>query len=194
MEEAIKEEAIKEEAIKEYTISIDIGVKNFAYALGTKLKDKKEVVYPKDSPPFNPYMDIITFDVVDFRERSTPMDIMREISILFKELFEKYNIKSEKCLIYIERQVPQNTKAFGIMYGLIGLFRGFGFYNMIVYDPKKKFPNIEYDSKSKEHKKISVEWANSYLKDNSQVELYDKFTKYTKKDDISDCINMILIK
>lgn len=214
---------------KPYVLSIDIGVKNFAYALGKVTEEKKETQrestghmsqaeqmehvkqvkqmehveqvermeqtepYAPWIPMFNPYIEIIAFEIHDLRDRAQPVNIMKEILKIFTSLFSLYKINSDDCKIYIERQVPRNTKAFGIMYGLIGLFNGMNYSDITVYDPKSKFTNIEYDAKSKEHKKISVQWASSYLKNNADNSLYNKFMAFSKKDDVADCINMLLL-
>lgn len=201
------------ESSHKFALSIDIGVKNFAFALGrytgnynkyltldarsnaneeSSMNQAYSMHQAYSMPPIMRDIQIVDFDVYAFKKTS-PFDIMLEFSILFSKIVETHHINDKGRLkIFIEKQVPNNQKAFGIMYGILGYLRGAAYFDVQLYDPIKKFVGISYNSAKKEHKKISVQWAKIYLSNNQS--LTDKFNTYSKKDDISDCVNMLLIK
>ena len=103
-------------------------------------------------------------------------------------MFEKYLIKT----VIIERQVNYNTMAMELMYLLTSAVYFFC-QNIIIYDPKLKFStlSLKYDVKNKQHKKLSINIVQSYLK-RFHENLLEEFIKYDKKDDISDSLLMLL--
>lgn len=148
--------------------TIDIGIKNFAFAIG----DSEKKI-------------LIDFDLEKIPTSNISSKIIYLIKILTR-LKEDYKIER----IYIEKQFNGNTTMMCIMYILYtaGLFLEL---DPQLFDPKLKFVShgIKYTIKNKQHKKISVELARMYLED--YFVLRDKFESNKKLDDLSDCIVMV---
>ena len=106
-----------------------------------------------------------------------------------KNMFQTYNIKT----VIIERQINVNTMAMELMYALVSAIYPYT-DNIIIFDPKLKFTtlSLKYDTKNKQHKKLSINIINNYL-NKYYSQHVNKFMGYTKRDDISDAILMLLI-
>lgn len=151
-------------------ISVDIGVNNLGIAWGSSTLD-----------------DFMLYTI----EAKSPVTIISEL----KSLFIKVMDKDDKNVLIVEKQMNSNTKAFGLMYGLIGLCTGMKFVDVVLFDPIQKFAglNITYDSKKKEHKKISAQMCEDKLRDMQNTDLLNKFLQLRKKDDVADAVNMLLL-
>ena len=159
-------------------LSIDIGVKNLAYAI---------ITYPA-----------ITFDVIDISKPNNAVDRCRLIQDLIGNIIKENHVS----YVVIEKQFSQNTVAMELMYSIITIaitLTG----NAYLFDPKEKFTylDLEYDTKNKAHKKLSVDIARNFLK-NLEEDHFDSwntfqmpynFEKYKKQDDIADAINQGMI-
>ena len=159
-------------------LSIDIGVKNLAYAI---------ITFP-----------VITFDVIDISKPNNAVERCRLIQKLIGKLIKENSIDT----VVIEKQVPQNIVAMELMYSIITLaltLTG----NAYLFDPKEKFTylDLEYNTKNKAHKKLSVNIANNFLKYVEEkyshlcyeFQMLYNFEKYKKKDDIADAINQGIV-
>ena len=99
--------------------------------------------------------------------------------------------------VVIEEQVRTNTIAMGLMYCLCGLFAEHT--SLIeVFSPRLKFTKLKqvYDSSGKKHKKLSV--ANAFsiasqLSIASCERLKSDLESRTKKDDVADSFNQLLV-
>ena len=159
-------------------LSIDIGVKNLAYAI---------ITYPA-----------ITFDVIDISKPNNAVDRCRLIQKLIGNIIKENNVSD----VVIEKQVPQNTVAMELMYSIITLALNFTSH-IYLFDPKEKFTylDLEYDTKNKAHKKLSVNIARNFLKfveedyfDSwNSFQMPYNFEKYKKQDDIADAINQGIV-
>lgn len=97
----------------------------------------------------------------------------------------------------IERQVSGNEIAMNMMYSLVSLIIPYT-DKICIFDPKRKFTaiNQQYISAGKKHKKLSIENMRKIL----ATKKYTSFNKLsqileseTKKDDIADSFNQLLV-
>ena len=95
--------------------------------------------------------------------------------------------------VVIEQQVSKNVEAMIIQTIIETLFinKGIVVREFAPID-KFKYLNPQYDSKKKEHKKISIEYAKNILNHHNLTS--EEFTKFSKKDDISDAICMAFME
>lgn len=156
-------------------LTIDIGIKNLAIAYALKEEQNLKIID----------IDLFTLN------GKNPIEIILELKIIFMNIFNKY--PNENWKIYIEKQINKNVKAFGIMYGILGIISNLNNFIIELFDPINKFSNInvEYNSNKKEHKKLSIEMAKTRLIKYEEYNILSKLDHFNKKDDISDCINMI---
>jgi hypothetical protein len=163
---------------KPYTLAIDVGSVNLGYALynGTNIS-----------------LNILNIDdkIKSYKfEKGTEINVKR-VKILndwFNDLLNFYDIKT----VVIEKQVKNNVKCMLIQSALITLVTVHDI-KFKSYDPKNKFryEKIEFDSKKKEHKKISIHYAYNILV-NMNLST-DEFIQFKKKDDISDALCMAVM-
>ena len=106
-----------------------------------------------------------------------------------KQIFDNYNVST----VIVERQVNVNTMAMELMYSLVSSIYPYT-RDIIIFDPKLKFTtlSLKYDTKNKQHKKLSVCVVYNYLL-HKYPEHVNKFMSYTKRDDISDAVLMLLV-
>lgn len=151
-------------------ISVDIGINNLGIAWGESTLE-----------------DFMLYSI----QAKSPVTIVSELKCLFMEILDK----DGKNILIVEKQMNSNTKAFGLMYALIGLCTGMRFIDIILFDPIRKFTgmDITYDSKKKEHKKISAQMCEEKLREMDSSELLSKFISLKKKDDVADAVNMLAI-
>jgi hypothetical protein len=149
------------------TISIDLGLVNFAYTTFGESDNIKE------------------FDLIDTRVRFETAAKRCDFIVSF--------LKSHSGVdkMVIEKQTPLNIVCFALMYGFISAFKSLhpdG--EVMVVDPIQKFKllGIKCDTKNKNHKKAMVEEAKKRL----SGENLEKFSKFGKKDDIADSIMQYL--
>lgn len=149
-------------------ISFDIGIHNLGYA-----------VYDKN----NDVLDFALFNI----NKKTVVDRTITVRNFIDSLYMKYQFDE----VIIERQVARNVVAMELMY-LISAFVSIYCENIYIIDPKQKFNilNVIYNTKNKEHKKLSINIAHSFLQ-NCYPSMVDKFNSYDKKDDLSDAILML---
>ena len=165
---------IEKEIFTQYYLAIDVGKINLGYA-----------IYNGENIGFNVLnveKQIIEKTKNEFGEKTSKIEVLNK---WVNHLCKQYNFSK----VYIEQQVINNVSAMVIQSILETLFyikgipcREFPAAN------KFKYLNPQYDTKKKEHKKISIEYAKNILKHHG-IEL-DDFEKFPKKDDISDAICM----
>lgn len=163
------------------TLTIDIGIKNLGWAIINKENE-------------------LFFDVHDIEKEIIPknikkLGIINQRIYILKQFIDKLCSEYEITKIVIEKQVNSNTIAMELMYLLTTLCsEKVGIENTIIYDPKKKFTDlkINYDTRNKAHKKLSIELISKWLNENDKNN-YEKLQNYSKKDDICDCIWMNLM-
>ena len=152
-------------------LSIDIGRRNLGYVIGNKQS--------------------LTMGLYDIDEGKRGKGVLyRTVRIheFLKEKFDKYPIE----VVIIEKQVPQNKVAMEIMYLFVSAVY---FYckKVILYNPKRKFTSlsVNYTTKHKAHKKLAIDLVKNYL-EKYKPEDYYIFETFTKQDDISDALLMML--
>ena len=152
-------------------LSIDIGRRNLGYVIGNKQS--------------------LTMGLYDIDEGKRGKGVLyRTVRIheFLKEKFDKYPIE----VVIIEKQVPQNKVAMEIMYLFVSAVY---FYckKVILYQPKRKFTSlsVNYTTKHKAHKKLAIDLVKNYL-EKYKPEDYCIFESFTKQDDISDALLMML--
>ena len=148
-------------------LSFDIGVKNLALAV---------IEYPQ-----------ISFKLNDISKAKDALDRCRTVQELMRD------VKENVTAVVIEKQYPTNTVAMELMYSIISFALSFT-DNIYLFPPKEKFDflGLEYTTKNKAHKKLSVELAKKFLARNYPP-LYQEFCRYSKQDDIADALNQALV-
>lgn len=161
-----------------YYLAIDIGKVNMGYA-----------VY--DGKTFG-------YSIFNLNENITPKmkkiygEKMSRIIVLNQFVSSLINMFPIKKVI-LEQQVKRNTEAVIIQTILETIFFTQNI-EVVEFAPINKFKylNPDYDSKRKEHKKISANYAQRILfKHNMNI---DEFNEFKKKDDISDAICMVFME
>lgn len=160
--------------IDQKILSIDIGKKNMGFCLF----DGSELI----------------FGLFDIDSNTTMKNMLGRNLVLvqwFRRIFEQHeNIH----IVVIEKQVVNNVVAMCIQSSIISIVSTMRpDVDIICYDPKNKFvyTNDHYNSKAKEHKKLSIKYAESILKYLRHDLEY--FRSFHKQDDISDAIVMAFI-
>ena len=152
-------------------LSIDIGRRNLGWVIGNK-----------ETIKFGLY------DIDEGKKYNSIIDRTRKIHELLGTLFSKYPIET----VIIEKQVNKNTVAMELMY----LFVSAAYFyckSVILYPPRLKFTSlaINYSTKNKAHKKLSISLIKNYL-ERYYPNDYSEFMNYSKQDDISDAALMLL--
>ena len=153
-------------------LSIDIGRRNLGWCIG----DGKTIEFG-------------LYDIDGARGKYLPILVRTErIHQFLDDLFAKYTIET----VIIEKQVNRNTVAMELM----NLFVATAYFyckNIVLYSARLKFTTlgIEYSTKGKAHKKLSVDLVRNYLMRTDEKALRE-FRGYKKKDDISDAVLMML--
>ena len=165
---------IEKEISTQYYLAIDVGKINLGYA-----------IYNGENIGFNVLnveKQIIEKTKNEFGEKTSKIEVLNK---WVNHLCKQYNFSK----VYIEQQVINNVSAMVIQSILETLFyiKGIPCCEFPAAN-KFKYLNPQYDTKKKEHKKISIEYAKNILK-HHDIEL-DDFEKFPKKDDISDAICM----
>lgn len=169
-----KEEFVNKEIPSTYYLAIDVGRINLGYA-----------IYDGENIGFNVLnveKQINEKTKMEFGEKTSKIEVLNK---WVNHLCKQYNFTK----VYIEQQVINNVGAMVIQSILETLFyiKGIPCHEFAATN-KFKYLNPQYDTKKKEHKKISIEYAKNILKHHN-IDLVD-FNKFPKKDDISDAICM----
>ena len=149
-------------------LAIDIGIKNLGYAIYEELDLK--------------------FGLFNINQRNKlikPIDRIRTITKFIDGILSKYNITK----LVIEQQISRNIICLELQYTLMTL----GVVNdieVLLFKPNLKFKYINsiYNTKRKEHKKLSIQYASNIIKHLGYSLNY--FNTFRKRDDISDAICM----
>lgn len=166
-------------------LSIDIGYKNLGYTLMT---------YNENPSSFDKFD--IEFDIFNITEHSNSSNNI--VSSRCRALQDFFVFISDKCIleyIIIEKQVPTNTKAMELMYAIYSISLFYCNHSKIIlFDPKLKFTfiNETYTTEKKAHKKQSISFAKELINQKFQDKIRI-FNQHTKKDDISDSLNQLII-
>lgn len=152
-------------------LAIDIGIKNLGYAIYEELDLK--------------------FGLFNINQQSKlikPIDRIRTVTEFINKILSKYNITK----LVIEQQVSRNVICLELQYTLMTL----GVVNnieVLLFKPNLKFKylNPTYNTKRKEHKKLSIQYASNIIKHLGYS--LDYFNSFKKRDDISDAICMSLM-
>ena len=146
-------------------ISVDIGVKHFAYAI---IKQNNGVLS-------------FDFDIIELNKNNSLINDLIE-------WFEK--LGGIKCVI-IEQQVKNNVKALIIQNIImtICILKGIDYY---VFNPKLKFKLMGEKIKMnyKERKQKSIDYILMYFNKYNLIDMKLKFMRFIKKDDVADALNM----
>lgn len=149
-------------------LSIDIGIKNLGYA-----------VFFQDDLQFG------MFNIAAHLEKKCDL-IIQSCSVI-REFIKSFQTRFD--LVIVERQVRMNPKAMQLMYSVVSVAQEYA-DEVITFDPRDKFRvfGIEYSSKNKQHKKLSVNMARDLIHTRYPEKL-SEFESFKKKDDIADAIN-----
>lgn len=176
------------------TLSIDIGVKNLGFSLLLKpnldLSDF-QIIPGKINISFGIFDIEKTISLTAKKVSSTVVQRCFVLQQFLIEIIDKFSVEK----VIVERQVPTNTPAMELMYSIISIcLTKIPLEKLIIYAPDKKFKDLglEYNTKNKAHKKLSVEQCKQFLGIlcNESLSLFDT---YVKQDDISDSILMNLL-
>lgn len=154
-------------------LSIDIGKKNLGYSIydGTNL----------EFGIFN-----ITQHIKKYKLKENILGRNTVLINWLNELNNKHNINK----IIVEKQVIRNVVAMCIQSCIIS-YALMNSIEVLTFDPKNKFTftGDNYNSKTKEHKKIVIKYATNLISKLYPDKL-EYFNQFTKQDDISDSIIM----
>jgi hypothetical protein len=145
------------------TISIDLGLVNFAYSL------------------FDSNNTLIDFFLIDTHLRFR--GAWARCSFI-SDFLSKYPTLTQ---MIIERQLPRNITCFAMMYGFVSSFMSLhpeGSVRIVPPIEKFKYLCVKCETKNKNHKKLMVTMVQEYL----THEQKNKFMQLQKKDDVADCI------
>lgn len=168
-------------------LSIDIGIKNLGYSIISYTKLGK-----KELNDLN-----IEFDIFDISQHLKKKDniVCSRCDVLINFLQEQIEIHGQFEKVIIERQVNTNTMAMELMYAItMGIKALIPEADIIIFDPKDKFLKLglEYSTKSKAHKKQSIQYARKIIS-SYYPQMMVHFEQFDKKDDVSDAINQCLV-
>lgn len=168
-------------------ISIDIGLKNMAIAY-VSIEDYRITS-----------IDYSLYNLDDYGTKKKSLGIVVQRCTAVREIFDLVISKSRSeyfDYVIIEKQVPSNENAMCIMYSLYMMATNYLNYDkVILFDPKMKFTSLSlnYETKNKNHKKLSIELVRKCLHNLQFPTLLDTLEHETKKDDIADSINQAII-
>ena len=156
-------------------LSIDLGLKHLGYAI---------IRYDKEG--IKRFEDLtLSFGLLDISRCKTVVERC--------EVINRF-ISSERwdCVI-IERQVHSNIRMMELMYACVSVCVCLQ-VNVQLFDPKMKFTrkNVEYTTRNKQHKKLSINIFREILQQHYSNELLQRFDNETKKDDIADAANQAI--
>ena len=175
----------KEEIKASAILSIDIGIHNLGWCVM-----ETAMVDDHCDTEANIYLDFGLYDIdEDNKNKDTVLYRTAKVHEFVKQIFDIYNVST----VIVERQVNVNTMAMELMYSLVASIYSYT-RDIIIFDPKLKFTtlSLKYDTKNKQHKKLSVCVVYGYLR-HKYPEHVNKFMSYTKRDDISDAVLMLLV-
>lgn len=162
-------------------LSLDLGKKNLGYSLFIYDDKNKYIDLEKCKLKFG------IFNIDDEIKKKDNIPLRRCITInkFINDIHDKYEITHA----IIERQVITNVVAMSLMYALITVLISVGVVKINLFDPKLKFKlfGINYNTKHKQHKKLSTDMAKIFISFFYESKL-NKFEKYKKRDDISDAV------
>lgn len=177
-------------------LSMDLGKENLGFAIITieTMPEDTHTDDPRDTMKFGAkrlFYDLFSIDSTmktkEFKAKykNYPMSLSRPrvLCDFLTNLNEIYKFNK----IIVEKQVVNNVVAM-MLESMIVMFAMDHQIEIEVFDPKRKFENVTYNSKAKEHKKIVVTMARNIM--NEYTCDSDKFETFPKKDDISDAIVM----
>ena len=165
-------------------LSIDIGMKNMSFAF-ISIADGKIADIQFEM-----------FDLDEYGVKKKSIGIAMQRCTAIQQIFNEKVVEHVPNEIIIEKQVPSNENAMCIMYSLISnSLQILDHTKVSLFDPKTKFTtlSINYDTKNKRHKKLSIELCTKLLKNLEFAERLAEFHQHSKQDDIADAINQGII-
>lgn len=149
-------------------MTIDVGMKHLAYCIISNTGG------------------IYGFEMISVNAK----DKVKFICDILTERIHTYNI----IKVIVEQQVLKNVQAM-IIQNIIKTYCYINNIEFSTYNPKNKFKylNETYNSKKKEHKKISIRYAINILTRMNRSDLISMFNQYDKKDDLADAICMAVM-
>lgn len=162
--------------------SIDIGTEHLGYSI------QSEKIFKFGIFNLN--------DEIKMKKKKKNMCGRNEVLLEFMEnIYQKYNFNH----LIIEKQVIHNVIAMCLESCLL-TFAIMKKISYEIFDPKEKFTITKdtYDSRKKEHKKLSIQYARNIIKNikskKYEEENFNDFEDFQKKDDISDAIVMGFVR
>lgn len=183
-------------------ISIDIGEKNLGWTIAevsADISDSLDSLDISDSSTFNLKDFMFHSGDHDYKIKQRDSTVLRRVEAI--STFFDSLIGDQKVIgAVIERQVMRNQVAMGLMYAVTMKLAQYT-KNIVIFDPKLKFTSIgqQYDTTNKRHKKQSIKNMekmidSTELNDISRDELRKTLRDATKKDDIADSFNQLIIQ
>lgn len=175
-------------------LSMDLGKENLGFAIISIDTMPEKDDNPHEAMKFGTkrlFYDLFSIDSTlkskEFKSKykNYPMSLARPRVLC--DFLTKFNDLYKFNKIIVEKQVINNVVAM-MLESMIVMFAMNNNIEIEVFDPKRKFENVTYNSKAKEHKKIVVTMAREAM--NYYTTDKEKFEDYPKKDDISDAIVM----
>ena len=163
-------------------LSVDIGKIHLGFAIITD--DLIIGLFNTETGEFNSSIPFQNFvKTRGSKESSTVLKKAQALKFFIDSVFEKFEIKE----LIIERQSQFNRIAQELEYILVGLC--FEKVKIKIFNPINKFKwlGLEYSTKNKQHKKLSVEIMTRLI---DRFECKDFFKEVQKKDDIADAVFM----
>lgn len=159
-------------------LSIDIGKKNLGYTY-FELDEGNNLVNIESG----------IFNIDEKLKKNS--DVVTYRCSRIKDFFKKFT--KEIKYVVIERQVNKNVIAMNLMYG-ISSYAQMMTEDVFIFDPKMKFTTIgiEYCTKDKAHKKLSIDIAKKLITKMFPEKL-PMIESHDKQDDIADSFNQGLI-
>ena len=178
-------------------ISIHYDIYNIDENISKRNKASKSVVKSVEKSVVKDVVkDVVKKDVSKnvVKKGAKSKDVVTYRCTRIKEFFDKI-LSEYKVLKYvvIERQVPRNTVAMNLMYG-INAYAQIYTDNIFIFDPKMKFTKlgVSYNTQNKAHKILSIDMAKKIM--NSIFPNYSKeIDTYEKQDDIADSFNQGMV-
>lgn len=158
--------------MNKYILGIDVGKINMGYSLfnGTNL-----------------YFNL--FNIESHISNAKLKDVKKNRTIIIYKFLEQIKSKFDVSKIVLEQQMKVNPTAQSIEEAIITIAYIFNI-DVITYSAKKKFKynNETFNSKKKEHKRISEHYCKNIISHLGYT--LDYFNSFKKKDDISDATCM----
>ncbi len=178
-------------------LSIDPGEVNLGWTLivnNKSFKTNKEVDVEDLSLKFNVFNFKCLLDKLSKKYNSKVIARCKILKDFINQFTDKFIIE----YFIVEQQVgTTNTKCMEIMSILCSLIMNYidDPEDIIVFKPQNKFTKlgIEYDSRNKAHKRLSINMCRATLMEITNNDLIELFDKHPKQDDVADSFNQAIL-